>query len=185
MRFGVALFVLTFVCGAAFAADPDEAAHKYFGDAELVNQNGEHVRFYSDLLKGHVVVINTFFTECSGACPLMSRSYAHIQETLGDRLGKDVFLISLSVDPAVDTPEKLAAYAKRFSAHRGWIFLTGSKENVGEVLKKLGASVEERNDHTNLFFIGNLRTGLWKKAFGLAPPDELMKVVQSVLDDRG
>ena len=67
----------------------------------------------------------------------------------------------------------------------GWVLLTGSKQNVDHVLQKLGASVTERTDHSNLFFIGNLRTGLWKKAFGLAKPDELVKVVQSVVDDRG
>jgi len=182
MKCAFALLALLFVANAAHAAD---AAEKYFGDPQLVNQKGEHVRFYSDLLKGRVVVINTFFTECSGACPLMARNYAEIQQRLGDRLGKDVLLISISVDPVVDTPEKLAAYAKRFAARPGWVFLTGSKDDVHEVLRKLGAAVDDRNDHTNIFFIGNLRTGLWKKAFGLAPPRELMKVVQSVLDDRG
>ena len=170
---------------SAFAGDPSEASRKYFGDIELVNQKGEPVRFYSDLLHDRIVVINTFFTECAGACPMMAANYAAIQETVGDRLGKDVLLISISVDPKVDTPAKLTAYAQRFKARPGWVLLTGSQANVDGVLAKLGASAAERTDHSNLFFIGNLRTGLWKKAFGLAKPDELVKVVQSVVDDRG
>ena len=164
---------------------PSDAAHRYFGDTELVDQNGQKVRFYTDLLKDRTVIVNVFFTECSGACPLMSRTFAAIQEEVGDRLGKDVLLISISVDPKNDTPEKLTAYAQRFKARPGWIFLTGSDENVALALKKLGQTVQDRNDHSNLFFIGNVRTGLWKKAFGLAPPQEVLKIIKSVLDDRG
>ncbi len=159
----------------------DVAAHRYFGDVELTNQKGETLRFYSDLLRDRIVVINTFFTECTGACPVMSTNYAALQETFGDR----VLLISISVDPKIDTPAKLTAYAQRYRARPNWVLLTGSKENVELVLQKLGASAAERTEHSNLFFIGNLRTGLWKKALGLAKPDELVKVVQSVVDDRG
>lgn len=165
----------------AFPALANDAARHYFGDVELVNQKGETVRFYSDLLDGHVVVINTFFTECNGSCPLMSANYAALQEAFGDR----VTLISISVDPKIDTPARLTAYAQRFKARSNWVLLTGSKANVDLILQRLGASVSERTDHMNVFFIGNNRTGLWKKAFGLAQPGELVKVVQSVIDDRG
>ncbi len=185
MRRAAAALCLLLAWSAFADDDPGAAAHKYFGDIELVNQKGEAVRLYSDLLHDRVVVINTFFTECEGACPMMAANYAAIQETVGERLGKDVLLISISVDPKIDTPAKLTAYAQRFRARPGWVLLTGTNENVDRALGKLGASVAERADHSNLFFIGNLRTGLWKKAFGLAKPDELVKVVQSVVDDRG
>jgi protein SCO1/2 len=186
--FGIALLALSLSSAQAQEppkSSPGEIARHYFGDIELIDQNGHTVRLSSDLLKDRVVVINVFFTECTGACPLMARTFAAIQEEVGDRLGKDVLLISLSVDPKNDTPEKLAAYALRFKARPGWVLLTGSPENVALALKKLGQTVEDRNDHTNLFFIGNLRTGLWKKVFGLAPPQEVVKAVQTVLDDRG
>ncbi len=194
MRRALLLLWTAIACSAALAADgptpppqrdPGEAAHKYFGDIELVNQNGEPVRLYTDLLRGRVVVINTFFTQCDASCPLMAQNYAAMQEAFGERTGKDLLLISLSVDPETDTPARLAAYAKRFKARPGLVLVTGTKENVAQVLHKLGQTVNERTDHSNLLFIGNLRTGLWKKAFGLAPPQELIKVVQSVLDDRG
>lgn len=160
------------------------AAH-YFGEIPLVNQDGQTMRLYSDVLKGRVVVINAMFTQCTGACPLMSDNVAKIQDWLGDRLGKDIILVSISVDPANDTPAKLKEYAARFKARPGWYFLTGSKENVDAALTKLGQAVEAREAHTNLFLVGNDKTGLWKKAFGLAPAKDLIPVVESVLNDKG
>ena len=115
----------------------------------------------------------------------MNRNLAQIQEGLGERLGKDVNILSISVDPTVDTPTLLKAYAKRLNARPGWYFLTGDKESVDFILKKLGQFVEDKNGHMNIFLIGNDRTGLWKKAFGLAKSEELMKVVDSVMNDPG
>ena len=99
-------------------------------------------------------------------------------------MGKEVHIISISVDPTVDTPASLKAYAKKLNAGPGWYFLTGSKESVDFALMKIGQFVDNKQDHLNIFIIGNERTGLWKKAFGLASNDELMKVVDSVLNDQ-
>jgi len=168
----------------AVATQPDESpAHKYFTDTLLVNQNGEKMRFYTDLLQGKVVIINSFFATCQGSCLPLNRNLEKVQDALGDRLGKEVNIISLSVDPTVDTPPALKAYAKKLNARPGWYFLTGDKQNVDFVLQKLGQFVENKQDHLNIFIIGNERTGLWKKAFGLAPSAELVKVVDSVLKD--
>jgi protein SCO1/2 len=164
--------------------DEQAAAQKYFTDVSLVNQDGEAMRLYSDLLKGKVVVIDFFFATCQGTCLPMNRNLQKVQDSLGDRLGKEVYLISISVDPAVDTPARLKEYAKKLNARPGWYFLTGEKASVDFALRKLGQYVENKQDHTNIFIIGNERTGLWKKAFGLAKPDELIKVVDSVIDDR-
>jgi protein SCO1 len=166
------------------ARSEDSPAHKYFTDTLLVDQNGEQVRFYTDLLKGKVVIINSFFATCQGSCLPMNRNLEKVQEALGDRLGKDVNIISLSVDPAVDTPTKLKQYSKQLNARPGWYFITGEKQNVDFVLKKLGQFVDNKQDHLNIFIIGNERTGLWKKAFGLAPSSELVKVVESALNDQ-
>ena len=159
-------------------------AEKYFSDVELINQDGEKMRFYSDVLKNKVVVINTFFTTCTGVCPPINRTLERMQEALGDRLGKDAFLVSMSVDPETDTPSRLKEYSRRFHARPGWIFLTGKKENVDWALYKLGQYVETKDNHTNIIIIGNEPKGLWKKAFGLAKADELMKIVEDVINDR-
>ena len=171
---------------AAHGQKPEASpAQKYFSDVELVNQDGERVRFYSDLLKGKTVVINAFFTTCNTACPVMSRNMEKVQETLGERVGRDVFLVSISVDPLTDTPARLKEYAQKFHAGKGWTFLTGKKENVDWALYKLGQYVENKDQHLNIWIIGNEATGLWKKAFGLAKAEELTAVVESVMNDKG
>jgi protein SCO1 len=170
---------------AAPPADAPSPAQKYFTDVELLNQRGEKLRFYSDLIKGHTVIINAFFTTCTSVCPPMNKNFARLQEVLGDRLGKDVFILSISVDPATDTPERLKEYAVRFNAKPGWHFLTGSPENVAQALRKLGQYVENKDDHLTIVLIGNDQTGLWKKAHGLAKAEALLTVVESVVNDKG
>jgi protein SCO1/2 len=165
-------------------AEEPTAAAKYFSDVELINQDGQKMRFYSDVLKGKTIVANAFFTTCTTVCPPMNRSFEKIQEALGERLGRDVFLVSISVDPVTDTPPRLKEYAQKFHAKPGWIFLTGKKENVDWALYKLGQYVENKDDHKNIFIIGNEATGLWKKAFGLAKPDELIKLVVEAANDK-
>ena len=176
-----------FVFGSAVAVaqeTPESGAKKYFTDVVLVNQNGEKVRFYSDLLQGKVVIINSFFATCAGSCLPLTRNLEKLQQALGARMGKEVHILSISVDPEVDTPNSLKAYAKKLNAGPGWHFLTGDKESVDFALKKVGHFVDSKESHLNIFIIGNERTGLWKKAFGLAKSDELMKVVESVLNDQ-
>ena len=191
---GLSIAVLIVACSLLLAQEPskeassanaESSARKYFTDVLLVNQNGEKMRFYSDLLQNKVVVINSFFATCTGSCLPLNRNLEKLQKALGEHMGKEVYFVSISVDPTVDTPPSLKAYAKKLNAGPGWFFLTGDKENVDFALKKIGQFVDDKNDHLNIFIIGNERTGLWKKAFGLARDDELMKVVESVLNDTG
>jgi protein SCO1 len=164
---------------------PASPARKYFTDVELVDQDGRPQRLYSDLLQGKTVVIDAFFTSCSGACPVLGEKLAALQQWLGDRLGKEVYLLSFTVDPQHDTPARLKQYATRLGARPGWFFLTGKKENVDWALYKLGHYVEKKEDHSNLLVIGNEPTGLWKKVFGLARSEELIRSLDAVLHDRG
>jgi cytochrome oxidase Cu insertion factor (SCO1/SenC/PrrC family) len=143
------------------------------------------VRLYSDLLRGRVVVINSFFATCTGACPSMAGTMAGLQRRLGDR-AQDVLLLSFSVDPMVDTPEKLKAYAAEMKAQPGWLFLTGDKQSVEFALSKLGQLVQRKEDHQTVFIVGNEKTGLWKKVLApKATPDSLKEIVDSVLNDKG
>ena len=164
-------------------ATPGAAVQKYFTDVELVNQDGVKMRLYSDLMKGHTVVIIPFFTTCTSVCPPMNATMSKIQQELGDRVGKDIHLISISVDPETDTPERLKAYGEKFKAKPGWYLLGGKKEDVNIALSKLGMFVENRNDHNTIMVIGNVETGLWKKAFALASPAELVTIIRNVAAD--
>jgi protein SCO1/2 len=166
------------------SAPTRSVAEKYFSDVELIDQDGQKVRFYSDVLKNKIVAINTFFTTCTNICPPMNRNFEKMQDALGDRLGKDVFLVSITVDPETDTPTRLKEYGSRFHARPGWMFLTGKKENVDWALYKLGQYVETKDAHTSIFIIGNEPKGLWKKAFGLAKSEELIRILEDVISDR-
>lgn len=181
-----AALALAFPAAAERPAREVEAARGYFTDTVLLDQNGREVRFYSDLLAGKVVVIDSMFTTCTAVCPVMSRKMKAIADAAGDRLGKDVQLLSISVDPEADRPEKLREYARRHDAPAaGWAFLTGTPENVRAVLAKLGYAVEDKEAHSTLVLMGNERTGLWKKANGLASAEELVAIFESVLADTG
>ena len=191
MRLIICLFL--FVCplmAQEKAASGDHAGstdkvHPYFPDTPLRNQNGEELKLYTDLLKGKIVVINSFFTSCEGVCPVMTSNLVKVQEWVGDRMGKEVFFLSLSSDPEVDTQQKLKAYAERFKAKPGWHFLSGPRKNVDEAAHKLGMYTEVREAHSNVIIMGNERTGLWKKVFALGPLDDLIKSLESVLNDKG
>lgn len=173
----IALLLLTIPIAAA---DLTTAGRNYFTDVELTNQNGEKMRLYSDLIAGKTVVINSFYSTCVGICPIMAATFKRIQTALGDRLGRDVILISVTVDPETDTPARLREYAKSMSAKPGWYFVTGKRENVEQALAKLGLRVAAKEEHTSVMLIGNEPKGLWKKAFGLARSEDIVKMVEEV-----
>jgi protein SCO1 len=160
-------------------------AREYFTDLTLLDQDGQARRFYSDLIQGKTVIINSFFAGCEASCPVIQEYLAQIQAMLGARLGSEVHLLSISVDPDRDTPARLADYARHLRARPGWFFLTGNRENVVQALSKLGQFVEQRDNHPSILLLGNDRTGLWKKAFAFGPLEELLAVVRSVIDDQG
>jgi protein SCO1/2 len=170
------------------AAAPAQAglspAQKYFTDVLLIDQDGKELRLYNDLIKDKVVIINSMFTSCNSVCPPMTMNLQRIQDWLGDRLGKDVVILSFSIDPTTDSPQTLKAFAHKYNARPGWHFLTGKKENLEFAVRKLGLYVETREDHFTVMLIGNDRTNLWKKALGMARADALIEIVESVLNDQ-
>src|SRR5258708_29020262 len=139
---------LVFLCALRAAADGADAGCKYFSDVTLVDQNGKEVRFYSDLLKGKVVVINSFFGTCTSVCPPVTQKLVQIQDALGDRFGKEVFFLSLTVDPARDTPARLKQYSEKYHATPDWSFLTGKKEDMEWALYPVGQYSAHNNDHS-------------------------------------
>lgn len=185
MKSAFCLAILLLSASFVAAQQPTtSAAEKYFSDVELINQDGQKMRFYNDVLKNKVVIINAFFSTCTSVCPPMNRNLEKVQEALGDRLGKDAFLVSISVDPETDTPTRLKEYSRRFHARPGWLFLTGKKENVDWALYKLGQYVETKGDHSTIVIIGNEPKGLWKKALGMAKSEELVRIVEDVINDK-
>ena len=185
MRRALVAAMLLLVAAEPLVAQQTKAAGTYFADLKLVDQDGKRVDLYEDLMKDRVVIINSFFTSCTGSCPVMAKTFLHVQDQLGDRLGRDVWLISITVDPAHDTPAVLKKFAEQWKARPGWRLLTGTKEEVAAVLQKIGQYVDDRETHKSLILVGNDRTGLWKKLFGLAKPAEIYASVEAVVNDPG
>ncbi|HEX2832580.1 MAG TPA: SCO family protein [Thermoanaerobaculia bacterium] len=171
------------VAATAASSNAQSPAAQYFGTLPLVDQNGKTVDLYRDLLHGRTVVMNAFFAECKATCPIMASAYRAMQNRFADRLGRDLVLISITVDPENDTPPKLKALATQLEAKNGWYFLSGTPDQVNAALRRVGLFAENRDGHSNLFLIGNDRTGLWKKALGVAGIDAVIDVVKSVVDD--
>ena len=159
-----------------------EASAKYFPNHVLLTQEGREVRFYEDVLKGKVVLINFMFTTCAGICPPMTANLAKVQSYLGERVGREVRMVSITVDPATDTPEAMRDFAAKHKAGPGWYFLTGRKENVDWVLYKLGGFTEEKEKHSGVLILGNEATGEWMKVHAMAKPSEIAAAVVKLLD---
>ncbi|HEY0565326.1 MAG TPA: SCO family protein [Terriglobales bacterium] len=157
----------------------------YFPNVTLVTQDGEAVKFYDDLLKGKIVAIDLIYTNCEYSCPLETARLAQVQKLLGDRVGKDIFFYSISIDPAHDTPAKLKEYAKEFHAGPGWLFLTGKKSDIDLVSKKLGLYADpsiNRDGHTTYLMIGDVPNGQWMRNSAVDNAHFLTAAIQDVLD---
>jgi protein SCO1/2 len=138
----------------------------YFPDVPVVTQDGKTVRFYDDMIKDRIVVVSFIYTSCSELCPIETARLAEVKEKLGDAVGRDIFFISISVDPEHDTPEMLKAFADAFGAGApGWQFLTGRPADINAINAKFGDRSAERSlsDHRNEILIGNDSTGDWER----------------------
>jgi protein SCO1 len=169
----------------AGASPKEEAAVKMsIPDLPLLDQDGKQIHFYRDLIQGKVVVINFIFTTCTTICPPMAATFSRVQNQIGDRLGKDIYLISISVDPAVDTPQRLKAWGAKFGAKPGWTFVTGNKPEMDQLLKALSGYTARKEDHSPTVLIGDDAKGVWTRAYGLAKPALLVQLIESVMKGR-
>jgi len=152
----------------------------YFPNVELTNQFGEPRRFFDDLLEDKVILINFMYTSCPDACPLETARLKEVYDILDGRVGDDVFFYSISIDPAVDTPEVMAEYAARFGTGKGWEFLTGKPEDIRLIRKKLGMIQPDETrleEHTLSIMIGNQATGQWTRRSPMENPYMLANYV--------
>jgi len=171
------------VAGPAFAADRWGA--DYFPNVLLTTQDGTPVHLYDDLLKGKSVAINVMYTSCKDECPLETARLAQVQRLLGERIGKDIFFYSISIDPRRDTPEVLKKYAEKFGVGPGWLFLTGKPEDIRLVTKKLGLSRNSdsanKDGHTASLMVGDVPGGQWMRNSAVDNPQFLATTIGNFL----
>lgn len=161
-----------------------QEARAYFTDLELRTQDNKPVRFYTDAMEGKTVVINFIYTNCKDACPLITQKMLQMRDLLGDKFNKDVFYVTISTDPARDTPAELKKFAQKQSADLpGWMFLTGSKENIEVILKKFGSYSKNVEEHLTLLLVGNVPVKRWTKLRPDFPAQLLAERVTTVAEN--
>ena len=167
-----------------WAAPPGSArGANYFPNVELVTQDGNKVRFYDDLIKDKVFAINFIYTRCTDSCPLETAALRKVQQALGDRMGRDVFFYSISIDGDRDKPAALKDYAKRFRVGPGWTFLTGRPEDVILLRQKLGMyrndgkAEKALNEHNINILMGNESAGQWIKRSPFEETQALVRIL--------
>lgn len=146
-------------------------------DVKVKTQDGRTVSFYSDLLKGRLVAVNFVYTSCTTVCPPMGALFGSLQK---QNPGADVHLISVSIDPANDTPERLAKWSQKFGARPGWTLVTGSKDDITKLLKAMDVYVPNFADHQPVTLIGNDATGEWKRTYGFSSAAKLAQMIAEV-----
>jgi protein SCO1/2 len=163
----------------AVAAEAGHWGTGYFPNLPVVTQDGKTLNFYDDVIKDKIVVISFIYTSCPDICPLTTARLSQVEDKLRDHMGRDLFFVSVTVDPENDTPEKLKAFSKAFDTGPGWLFLTGKPADIREINFKLGDKSRSLSDHRNEIVLGNDATGEWARNTLFGDLDRL------VIDIRG
>jgi protein SCO1/2 len=184
--YGLFAGALTLLSPNSQAQSRNRYGANYFPNVVLTTQDGKKVHFYDDVLKGKSVVIDLIYTECQDSCPLETARLVQVQKILGDRVGKDIFFYSISIDPKHDTPKVLREYAEKYHVGPGWTFLTGKKDDIDLVSKKLGLYSDpdpnDRDGHTPSVLIGNEPGGQWMRNAATDNPRFLANMIGNWLN---
>lgn len=165
--------------GWAQAGAPEKRAERsrqWFTDTALQDQDGQRHAFYSGLLAPRAVLVNAVFVGCSSACPLLTQHLVRVRDGLGERFGRDIWFLSITVDPLNDGPAELKQFAQRQGADGpGWRFLTGSPVDVEAVTRRLGLWVRDPEAHQTGLIAGHAQSGRWAKLRPDGSPQALVQ----------
>lgn len=165
-------------------AAAEEKARKFFTDLEVIDQNGKKLRFYSDVLKGRVVLISFIFTNCEYACPMQAQKLKQTRAMMVPAIKDEVWYVSLSVDPDRDTPEAMKKFAERQGVDESrWIFLTGDKQNLDTIIRKLGQYTPDVEAHTTLMLAGNTKTRHWTRVMPMLQPPDIAQKMRELVEE--
>ena len=150
----------------------------------MLNQFGTKVDLREDVIGNKIVVIDFVYTTCTTVCPVVSSIFSMLQKRLGERMDKDITLITITVDPTRDTPHRLLSYSKNFNPGAGWSWLTGDKKTVDKALIALGAYTPNFEDHPAMVLIGDDSKSEWFRFYGFPAPDAIESKLMELLSNR-
>jgi len=182
---GAALVPVLTASAPALAAKPGPRAG-YFPNTIVQTHDGRKLRFYDDVVRGKVVVFNMMYSVCTGICPGNTANLLQVQHALGDRLGKDIFMVSMTLQPEFDTPKALNDYVKSYGIQPGWTFLTGQPREMEVIRRKLGFFNDDPKidsdlaNHTGMVRIGNETLDRWFMMPALAAPKQIARAILQV-----
>jgi protein SCO1 len=180
MRVPVGVLALVALLLSALSAQAAGWGKEYVPNVPVVTQDGKTLNFYDDLIKDKIVVLSFIYASCKDICPLATARLAEAQEKLGDRVGRDIFFYSISIEPESDTPERLKQYADAFHAGPGWLFLTGLPEDIQAIRYKFGDRRPDLVDHRNDVVLGNGATGEWQRENALGDLDHFVGAIKAM-----
>lgn len=165
------------------ALDPRE---EYFTNTEFIDHDGKRRRFYEDIVHNKLVVVNMMYTACTSTCPANTASLLKVQQALGERIGRDIHMVSISLLPELDSPSALRTYMKRYGIGPGWTFLTGNRSNMETVRRKLGfydtdpAADADIFRHTGMLSVGNDRIERWCMVPALSATHQIVRTIEEM-----
>ena len=165
-------------------AAAEAKARDYFSNVELVDQNGERLKFYDEVLKDNVVVISFIFTNCQSACPLMTRNLTMIRDMLREDERRNIQFVSISIDPLRDTPSAMKEFAQKHEADiDGWLWLTGQPDDVNYITKRLGSYTDDPEMHTTTLLAANVPNAHWTKIEPNVPPNGVVARLRLLVEE--
>jgi protein SCO1/2 len=174
-------------------ADPTRPLHQdgadWFTNVEVTGHDGRTYRFFEDLLRDKIVMINFFYTDCDELCPLATQNLTVVRDLLNARTGAPVFMYSISLRPARDTPERLAAYARTYGVGPGWLMLTGKPDDIELLRHRLGfvdsdpLQDADPEQHLGTVRIANEPMHRWIMTPALVNPAAIVRSVKRVIPE--
>lgn len=144
------------------------ARRGYFPNVPLVTHEGKQVRFYDDLIHDKTVLFNFFVVGCTeGRCPIAIHNLKQVQDLLGERMGRDIFFYSITLQPKQDTAARLKEHADAFEIGPGWLFLTGTPGDIDFLRRRQGyvdpdpVRDKDPNNHSGMARYGSDRLERW------------------------
>ncbi|HEX7333960.1 MAG TPA: SCO family protein [Pyrinomonadaceae bacterium] len=159
---------------------------RYFPNLELTTHEGNKVKFYDDLVKDKIVIFNMFYAKCEGICSPVTRNLVRLQNILGSRVGKEIFMYSFTLKPKEDTVKAMAHYAHMHKVKPGWFFLTGSPADMETLRRKLGfvdpdpEVDKDLSNHIGVIKYGNEPLERWGGCPGMSAPEWIAETLSWV-----